>query len=140
VLADSALALSVLRKLPAVDAERIGMLGHSYGGNTVLFHAPLDDRVRFGCAEVHDLVACMAPRPLLLLSGTDDPYSVDGDGVEAAARPAYEALGAGARLEHARFEGGHPLTPDRAELITSWVGSERDGNLDCAPDARPRGL
>jgi dienelactone hydrolase len=151
VLADSALAVSLLRGLPEVDAERIGMLGHSYGGNTVLFHAPLDDRVHFACAsgaaasyrarmaagtgiqlaevipgflerfELHDLVACMAPRPLLLVSASGDRYSADADEVEAAARPAYEELGQGTSLEHARFEGGHGLTPDRFELITSWI-------------------
>jgi hypothetical protein len=46
---------------------------------------------------------------------------VDADEVEAAARPAYEALGVGDRLEHAQFEGGHPVTPERAELITRWM-------------------
>jgi dienelactone hydrolase len=151
VLADSASALSALAELSEVDAQRIGMLGHSYGGNTVLFHAPLDDRVRFACAsgaassyrarmtlgtgielaqviprflerfEIHDLVACMAPRPLLLVSATGDPYSVDADAVEAAARPAYEGLAARPGLEHARFEGGHALTAERFDLITTWI-------------------
>lgn len=151
VLADSALALSVLEQLPRVDGDRIGMLGHSYGGSTVLFHAPLDERVRFACAsaaassfrarmragtgielaqvipgflqrfEIHDLVACMAPRPLLLVSATGDRYSIDADEVEAAARASYEMLGAVARLEHARFEGGHALARDRVELITDWM-------------------
>jgi dienelactone hydrolase len=152
VLADSALAVSVLRTLPRVCAGRVGMLGHSYGGNTVLFHAPLDERVRFACAsgaaasyrarmaagtgielaqaipgflerfEVHDLVACMAPRPLLLLSATADPYSADADDVERTARPFYESHGG--RLEHSRFEGGHALTPERTELITSWIAEK----------------
>jgi dienelactone hydrolase len=151
VLADSASALSVLAALSEVDAQRIGMLGHSYGGNTVLFHAPLDERVRFACAsgaaasygarmtlgtgielaqvlpgflerfEIHHLVACMAPRGLLLVSATGDPYSVDADAVEAAARPAYEGLAAGRALEHARFEGGHALTAERFDLITAWM-------------------
>jgi dienelactone hydrolase len=151
VLADSASALSALAGLSEVDAQRIGMLGHSYGGNTVLFHAPLDDRVRFACAsgaaasyrermtlgtgielaqviprflerfEIHDLVACMAPRPLLLVSATGDPYSVDADAVEASARPAYEGLAARPGLEHSRFEGGHALTAERFDLITSWI-------------------
>jgi dienelactone hydrolase len=151
VLGDSAAALSLLRELPEVDARRVGMLGHSYGGNTVLFHAPLDARVRFACAsgaaasyrarmnaatgielaqvvprflerfEIADLVACMAPRPLLLVSASEDPYSVDSDAVEAAARPAYEDLGAGAHLRHAGFEGGHPLDLERFELVTRWV-------------------
>jgi hypothetical protein len=127
------------------------MLGQAYGGNTVVFHAALDERVRFACAsgsaasyrarmaadtgielaqvipgflsrfEIHDLVACMAPRPLLLVSASEDRYSIDADDVETAARRTYEALGVGVFLQHARFEGAHPLEPDRAELITNWI-------------------
>ena len=37
VLDDSARAVSMLQQHPAIDASRIGMIGHSYGGNTVLF-------------------------------------------------------------------------------------------------------
>lgn len=51
VLADPALAISVLAALSAVRGQQIGMLGHSYGGSTVLFHAPLDERVTFACAS-----------------------------------------------------------------------------------------
>lgn len=47
VLEDAEVALSVLTGLDAVDPSRIGVLGHSYGGNTVLFQAALDERVRY---------------------------------------------------------------------------------------------
>lgn len=60
--------------------------------------------------EIRDLVACMAPRPLLLVSATADPYSVDADQIELAAGQ-----------EHVRFEGGHGLTAERVELITNWI-------------------
>lgn len=151
VLADSTLAISVLAALRAVRTDRIGMVGHSYGGNTVLFHAPLDPRVSFACAsgsactyhtkmtvgtgielaevipgfaqrfDLDDLVRCMAPRPLLLASATRDPYSQDADSIEHAARPAYEALGASGALEHLKAEGEHQLTPDRFERIVAWT-------------------
>jgi dienelactone hydrolase len=39
VLDDAARGVSLLRQHRAVDRQRIGTLGHSYGGNTVLFHA-----------------------------------------------------------------------------------------------------
>jgi len=151
VLADSALSFSTLAALPVVARHRIGMLGHSYGGATVLFHAPLDERVGFACAsgaactyrtrmamgtgielaqaipgfaarfDIDDLVRSMAPRPLLLASATRDPYSRDADAIERAARPSYEAVGAQAALEGLRAEGEHRLTRDRFAQIVAWV-------------------
>ena len=154
VLLDSALAVSVLGSLPAVRSDRVGMLGHSYGGSTVLFHAPLDSRIRFASAsgsactyrtrmaagtgielaqiipgftqrfDLDDLVRCMAPRPLLIASATGDPYSQDADAIETAARPAYAALGAGEALEHLRVEGGHRLTVNRFRHIIEWTWAQ----------------
>jgi dienelactone hydrolase len=154
VLADSAVAVSFLCSLDQVDPGRIGILGHSYGGNTVLFHAALDERLRFACSsgaassyarktadntgieeaeiipgfaqrwDIDDLVACIAPRPLLIVSATEDPYSVDAPEVEAGARWAYAALGAENALEHLRFEGGHALTEERFVAIIDWVASQ----------------
>lgn len=51
ILADAALAVSVLAALPAVDQDRVGVIGHSLGGYTSLFHAAVDERVRFACAS-----------------------------------------------------------------------------------------
>ena len=151
VLADSALALSALAGLPFVDAGRMGMVGHSYGGNTVLFHFAVDARLAFGCAsgsacsfrtrmaegtgielasvlpgivrrfEVDDLVRCAAPRPLLLVSAADDPYSRDAHRIEASGREVYAALGAAERLQHERERGGHALTQSRFDRIVSWT-------------------
>src|SRR5689334_18005816 len=47
VLADATNALSVLTAL--APAAQLGVLGHSYGGNTALFTAALDLRVAFTC-------------------------------------------------------------------------------------------
>ena len=151
VLVDSATGVSLLTTLEEVDPTQIGIIGHSYGGNTVLFHAALDVRLRFACSsgaastyatkmasdtgieesevipgfakhwDIQDLVACIAPRPLLLVSATDDPYSVDAPDVEAGGRWAYIAEGANDALEHLRFEGAHDLTQDRFQAITDWV-------------------
>jgi dienelactone hydrolase len=137
-----------------VDAGRVGALGHSMGGNTTLFHAALDPRVRFACvsgaaatyrariaagtgielgqvipgilhvADVDDLVALIAPRPLLLVSATEDEYSRDADDVERTAATAYTRLGAAGALRHTRFEGAHALIPERFEHIMAWVNSQ----------------
>jgi dienelactone hydrolase len=143
VLSDSAQGISLLRAHPLVDPERIGILGHSYGGNTVLFHGALDERIRFACAsgaacsyqfklahqfgiemaevipaflthyDIPDLAACFAPRRLLIVSATDDPQSQDADWVVEAAREKCIALGAAENIEHRRYNGGHALTQER---------------------------
>ncbi|MCO5206398.1 MAG: acetylxylan esterase [Anaerolineae bacterium] len=147
VLDDSARAVSMLLQHPAIDASRIGILGHSYGGNTVLFHAALDERIRFACSsgaacsyaykmahgygiemaevipdfatrfDIVDLVTCFAPRPALIVSATDDWASADAEQIVALVR----AVGAGDQLDHLQFAGDHPLTQTRFDAIVAWV-------------------
>jgi dienelactone hydrolase len=148
VLGDAAAALSVLAVDPRVDAARVGALGHSYGGNTTLFHAALDERVRFAAAsgaactyrrrmadrtqielaqivpgilalaDVDDVVGLIAPRPLLVVSATEDPYSADAGEIERTVGAGWE------RLRHVRHAGGHDLTPERFGLIVDWVAAQ----------------
>jgi dienelactone hydrolase len=151
VLDDSARGISLLCAHPLIDSERIGIMGHSYGGNTVLFHAALDERIRFACSsgaagtyrhklahqygiemaevipgfaarfDIQDLVMCMAPRHMLVVSATEDAASQDADAIVTAARPAWAALGAAERLEHARYQGTHALTQERFDAIVEWL-------------------
>ncbi len=124
---------------PEVDPERIGCMGLSYGGTLTLFAAALDERIKVavvsgyltslyeqtfvrgdtcgqqivpGLLQWGDLsdVACLiAPRALLVESGTQDP-SFDIDAARSAVRDVgrlYDVLGVGERLAHHVFEGGH---------------------------------
>lgn len=123
------------------------MIGHSYGGNTVLFHAALDERIQFACSsgaacsyahkmahgygiemaevipgfathfDIADLVTCFAPRHALIVSATDDWASEDAEQIVAIARTA----GAGAQLEHKHYVGKHPLTQARFNDIIDWT-------------------
>jgi dienelactone hydrolase len=150
VLDDAARGVSLLGAYRAVDRQRLGTLGHSYGGNTVLFHAAVDERLGFACAsgaactyatkmrqgtgiemaevipgftqryDVQDLVRCLAPRPTLLVSTTDDPYSHDAADIAQTARETFAALGAAHRLTHKQYGGGHALTRERFEDIIAW--------------------
>jgi dienelactone hydrolase len=150
VLDDAARGVALLSAHRAVDHQRLGTLGHSYGGNTVLFHAAVDERLGFACAsgaactyaakmrhgtgiematvipgftqhfDVQDLVRCLAPRPTLLVSATDDPYSHDAEGIVQAARETFAALGAEGHLTHKQYGGGHALTRERFEDIIAW--------------------
>ena len=95
-------SLDVLAEHPLVDPARIGMVGISYGGTVTLFTAALDQRVAaavvsgyfsswaeshkmpwnmcgsqvllgmLGRLEHEDLGALVAPRPLLVETGTED--------------------------------------------------------------------
>jgi len=151
ILADGAQAMSVLGQVQGVDRGRIGVVGHSMGGTTALFHGALDERVRFVCAsgtaatyrakmaagtgieaslvipgirkvaDIDDVATLIAPRPLLLVSAAEDPYSQDADDIAEHARNTYAALSAEDALRHVRFSGGHALTKERVDLIDEWV-------------------
>ena len=51
VINDAQTALSALIARTEVDPARVGVLGHSFGGNTVIFHAAVDQRVRFAATS-----------------------------------------------------------------------------------------
>ena len=151
VLDDAARGVSLLQAHPLIDSSRVGIMGHSYGGSTALFQMALDERIRFGCSsgavssyqykiankvgiemslaipgfaarfEKVDLVKCIAPRPFLVASATADKYSMDADDIVAAAGVVYEEAGKRGNLEHARYEGGHPLTEERFGRILAWL-------------------
>jgi hypothetical protein len=127
------------------------MLGHSYGGNTVLFHGALDERIHFSCSsgaactyqhkmahqagiemaevipdfvnyfDIPDLVACFAPRRVLLVSATDDMASQDAEEVVTAAQELCALMEVSSHIEHKRYEGGHALTQKRFDDILNWL-------------------
>ena len=147
VLDDAINGITLLSNLTYVDKKRIGTLGHSYGGNTVLFLSALDERIAFSCAsgsactyenrmknnvgiemasvipnfhgkyDIDDLVSCIAPRRLLIVSSRDASYIVE------KASPAYLELKALQNLQHKRYSGGHALTKERFDFIIDWLCS-----------------
>jgi dienelactone hydrolase len=151
VLSDSAQGVSLLGSHPLVDAERIGILGHSYGGNTVLFHGALDERIRFACSsgaacsyhykmahqlgiemaevipgfatryDIADLVACFAPRPVLIVSATQDAASQDAGRIVQAAQEMCASIGSPTHIDHKSYEGDHALTQERFDDIVHWL-------------------
>ena len=46
VIEDSSIGVSVLLQQDDCTLDNIGILGHSYGGNTVIFHSPFDERIK----------------------------------------------------------------------------------------------
>lgn len=51
VINDAMSGITLLSHLDGVNPKRIGTLGHSYGGNTVLFLSALDQRIAYSCAS-----------------------------------------------------------------------------------------
>ncbi len=151
VLTDAMNGISLLSGLPYVDKQRIGTLGHSMGGNTVLFLSALDERISFACAsgsactyeyrmangvgiemasvipgfhgkyDIDDLVSLTAPRKMLLVSAEEDKYSMDAPDIVEKARAAYEEKEALQNLHHKRYSGGHALTQERFDFIIERI-------------------
>ncbi len=148
-------ALDVLAAHPSVDPGRLGVAGLSYGATCALFVAAVDDRVRavivsgylsswraahavpwnmcgsqvmagqLGVIEHLDVAALVAPRPMLVESGTDDlifPVAAARQTVTDLGR-VYDALGAPANaLAHHVFGGDHRWDGARApEFLRAWL-------------------
>ncbi len=157
---DLARSLDVLEAHPLVDPARLGMVGFSYGATATLFLAAGDERVAVAVvsgffsswAESHkvpwnmcgsqvlpgmlgrmehvDLAALVAPRPLLVQSGSDDLLFPVAAAEEALARlgPLYRHLGAPDRLAHDVFEGEHQWSgPGAYPFLERWL--EPDGPM-----------
>ena len=135
---DASRLVDYLRSLEAVDSSRIGVAGLSGGGTVALFWAALEPRIRLAIVagyyctfadsihsihhclcncvphmlewgEMREIAALIAPRPLLVISGTKDPIFP----IEATRRaysdlePVYNLLDARRDLEKDFFDGPH---------------------------------
>jgi dienelactone hydrolase len=136
--AEALRAADYLATRPEVAADRIGNMGHSGGGIVASLSAALDPRIQASVvaiypntyrgsilamrhclcnyisgiltqAEMPDLLALIAPRPLLLEGGIRDPiFPVETTKVAIeAVRGVYESCGASDRFSCNLFDGGH---------------------------------
>ncbi len=151
-------AVSLLETLPEVDAERIGIMGNSGGGTASFYAAALDDRIGAvmpGCsvapyadsigtidhcsdnylpgAYVHfdmpDIAGLIAPRPLVLVSGADDPiFPIEATRAAAAhIQRIYYSAGAPGNVRHVVGTGGHRFYREAwSEFVnvTGWAATE----------------
>jgi dienelactone hydrolase len=147
--------LDVLAEHPLVDPTRLGMVGISYGGTVSLFTAAVDERVAacvvsgyfsswseshkmpwnmcgsqvlfgmLGQLEHEDLGAMVAPRPMLVETGTEDflfPVAAATESVRRT-RVVFERHQAADRLVHDVFEGGHQWHGTEAlPFLDRWLG------------------
>ncbi len=153
ILADYDLSLNILINHDFVENDCVGALGHSFGGNTVIFHAALDSRIQLACAsgsactvktkmeretglemshlipgffkefDIDDLIECIAPRKLLLISGADDQYSLDAEKIYQESKQKWIQANAPDNIKHISFDGGHNLDRERFDVILNWLVS-----------------
>lgn len=108
----------------AIDGNRIGVLGYSMGGQTAVYTAAADDRVRVTVSCVPGATSPplfgpieFAPRltePFLLLHGNQDVYTpVD------QVRALYTAVGSDTK-DVEIYDTGHRLPPEYATRAGDW--------------------
>jgi hypothetical protein len=148
-------ALDVAEKnFPEIDRDRIVCMGLSGGGTTAFFASCVDSRIRYSmpsgyfcsfddcigamhhCAcnfiptirlffDMGDLAGLIAPRPMVIVSGRDDPIFPQS-GVHKAykeARRIYTAAGAPDNLTLVVGEGGHRFFADLSwEAMNRYIG------------------
>lgn len=133
-----------LLSLGDVDPERIGCTGASGGGTQTFALTAVDDRVKAaapvnmvsahmqgGCGcenqghlrlEMNnvEIAACMAPRPLLLVSATGD-WTCDTPDLEyPAIRRVYQLYGAEDRVSERQFDAGHNFHQGSREAVYAF--------------------
>lgn len=152
ILHDCFTALDVLSSHSNV--LRPGVVGHSFGGTIALFLGAVDTSMAFTCSsgalcsyrqkmasgtaleaslvipgfhtrfDLDDVLGCVAPRRMLIVSADADPQSADAPQVVERARPEFVKQGAGFDLLHVHTVGGHPLDQYRFDTIVNWTENQ----------------
>lgn len=147
---DSSIGISLLLGQKNTIQNKIGILGHSFGGNTVIFHSPFDERIKYSCSsgavcsyktkfkfgtgiemsevipnftedyDIEDLLKLVSPRELLIVSATEDKYSQDAKSVYLDLLPTFLESGAKESITHKEVEGKHRLDEERFLFIINW--------------------
>lgn len=152
-LSDLAVGLDVLENHDLVDPDALGVLGHSLGGQEAAWLSWFDDRVAAAVVssgvarlaavqrerithnfalyvpdlltvgDMDDVLADIAPTPLLVTHGTDDRI-FPPDSVRSLAdvvSESYAAAGAPKRFETLFFDGGHEFPADVRSNAYDWL-------------------
>jgi dienelactone hydrolase len=146
VLHDVSVGIDVLQNMPEVDPNRVGFIGHSYGGRMALFAPVFDHRLKASvCScgstnyrdmqgiqfdfvvpgflnhgDIEDVVRLVNPTNLLILGGAHDPGSV---GIASMVDNAKSAFDQG-HIDFEVYPGGHEFSNAMRERAYEFL-SER---------------
>ncbi len=134
-----------LCSLPEVDKNRIGATGASGGATQTILLMTADDRIRCaapvnivgaakhpGCrcenfrglwldTTTLELCAAFAPKPLLLMSATEDPWTNRAPEREyPMIKKYYDLYNAGDMLKNVHITAGHNYNADTRAAVYSW--------------------
>ena len=137
--------LDFLASLPEVDQSRIGATGASGGATQTILLMVADDRIRVaapvniigakkhpGCrcenmnglwldTSTVELAASFAPRPLLLMSATEDPWTDKTPEREyPIIRKYYDLYGAADKVKNVHVKAGHNYNADTRAAVYEW--------------------
>ena len=71
--------------------------------------------------DFDDLLRCVAPRRIFVVSSDDDPQAADAEELVKNALPAFELQGCPEHLQHLRVPGRHALGQPRFEAMVDWT-------------------
>jgi dienelactone hydrolase len=132
VLHDVSAGIDVLHSMPEVDPNRIGFIGHSFGGRMALFAPVFDRRLKASvCScgstnyrdmqgiqfdfvvpgflnhgDIEDVVSLVNPTSLLILGGAQDPGSIGIASMVENAKPTFVQ----GRIDFEIYPGGHEFS------------------------------
>ena len=149
ILSDVSRAIDYAVTRTEVDSNRIGFLGHSYGGRMALWAPAWDRRIMVsvsncGCVnyknslrresgvqaefcvpgilqhgDIEDIVRLVAPRALLIQATTDDVWSDNADLIHDYAKDTYPEGQLALRI----WPGGHQFTAEMREAAYEFLAS-----------------
>jgi dienelactone hydrolase len=148
VLHDVRVALDYLTTRHEVDKQRIGFIGHSYGGRMAIWTTALDDRIRAavsncGCVnyknsltrdtgiqmafclpgvlnvgDVEDVLRLAAPRAVFIQAAADDKWSRGAQDMFDGVRSTFPH----GQLEIRMWPGGHIFSKEMRETAYAFLG------------------
>ncbi|MCW5982905.1 MAG: acetylxylan esterase [Bryobacteraceae bacterium] len=148
--------IDFLESLPAVDPNRIAVTGASGGGTQTFSVAAVDDRVRYaapvnmvsaimqgGCRCENaaglridtfnvEFAAMMAPRPLLLVSSTQDWTRNTPSEEFPAVREIYALYDAAVQVETVQIDAPHNYNRESREAVYRFLAKHAQGRQDAA--------
>lgn len=152
-LLDARLAYQFALSLDGVDSRKTGCAGLSMGGQLALYLAAMETDLPFSVSagflstfegslirarwchcysirdwarwfDMPDLAGCIAPRPLLVLKGDEDPCFTEKNGVLESVKRVqeiYASVGAAERFQYRTYPGEHWLN---SAVADQWIREE----------------